>query len=112
MLEGQPDATTRCALAVLAGAAPRRKKILCLIARYPVRTAKKIEVDPSKPTFTVAEVCALLGFSRWTVIRLFENEPGVLIRGHPEKLHKRGRRVIRIPRAVYLRVRSKMNQPG
>ncbi len=79
-----------------------------LIARYPKRTAKKIEVDPDKPTFTVAEVSALLGCSRWTTIRLFENEPGVLIRLHPEKMHKRSRRMIRIPRAVFLRVKAKL----
>lgn len=79
-----------------------------LIARYPKRTAKKTEVDPDKPVFTVAEISVLLGCSRWTTIRLFENEPGVLIRLHPETMHKRSRRMIRIPRAVYLRVRAKL----
>jgi hypothetical protein len=82
-----------------------------LIARYPERTAKKIDVDSDKPCFTVADVCALLGYSRSTVIRLFEVEPGVLIRLHPEKMHKRRRRCIRIPRAVYLRVRAQL-APG
>jgi hypothetical protein len=81
-----------------------------LIARYPQRIAKKTEVDQGKPVFSVAEVCVLLGCSRWTVIRLFENEPGVLILLRPETLHKRRRRMIRIPRAVYLRVRSKMDK--
>jgi AraC-like DNA-binding protein len=81
---------------------------MSLIARYPQRIAKKTEVDPDKPCFTVAEVAVLLGCSRWTVIRLFENEPGALIRLHPEKMHKRSRRMIRIPRAVYLRVRAKL----
>jgi hypothetical protein len=66
-----------------------------LIARYPERTAKKIDVDSDKPCFTV-------------VIRLFEVEPGVLIRLHPEKMHKRRRRTLRIPREVYLRVRTKL----
>ena len=42
------------------------------------------------------------------VIRLFEKEPGVLIRLHPETMHKRSRRMIHIPRAVYLRVRAKL----
>lgn len=77
-----------------------------LIARYPTRVPKKIVVDPDKPVFSVAEVCVLLGYSRSTVIRLFENEPGVLIRLHPEKMHKRRRRVIRIPREVFLRVKA------
>lgn len=79
-----------------------------LIARYPKRVAKKTEVDPDKPVFSVAEVGVLLGCSRWTVIRLFENEPGVLILLRPETIHKRRRRMIRIPRAVYLRVKAKL----
>jgi len=79
-----------------------------LIARYPKRAAKKA-VDPGdKPVYTVAEVAVLLGFSRWTVIRIFENEPGVLVLLRPEKMHKRRRRKITIPRAVYLRVRAKL----
>src|SRR5208337_1230789 len=72
-----------------------------LIARYPKRITKKTEVDPDKPVFTVAEVGTLLGCSRWTVIRIFENEPGVLILLRPEKMHKRSRRMIRIPRHVF-----------
>jgi len=79
-----------------------------LIARYPKRAARKTEVDPDKPCFTVAEASALLGCSRWTTIRLFENEPGVLIRLHPERMHKRSRRMIRIPRAVFLRVKARL----
>jgi len=78
-----------------------------VIACYPKRVPKKIEAVPDKPVYSVAEVCVLLGCSRWTVIRIFENEPGVLIMLRPETLHKRGRRMIRIPRAVYLRVRAK-----
>lgn len=79
-----------------------------VIARYPQRTVKKIEIDPDKPVFTVAEVSVLLGCSRWTVIRLFENEPGVLILLRPETMYKRRRRMIRIPRAVYQRVKAKL----
>jgi AraC-like DNA-binding protein len=82
-----------------------------LIARYPQRITKKTEVDPDRPVFSVAEVCVLLGCSRWTVIRLFEKEPGVLILLRPETLHKRRRRMIRIPRAAYLRVRAKLGEP-
>ena len=83
-----------------------------IIARYPRRIAKKTEVDPNKPVYSVAEVGVLLGCSRWTVIRLFENEPGVLILKRPETMHKRRRRMIRIPRAVYLRVRAKLDKSG
>jgi predicted DNA-binding transcriptional regulator AlpA len=57
-----------------------------------------------KPALTVAEIAMLTGLSRQTITRLFEREPGVLILGHPEKLHKRRYRSIRIPRAVYERV--------
>jgi AraC-like DNA-binding protein len=57
-----------------------------------------------KPALTVAEVAALTGFSRQTVTRIFEKEKGVLILEHLEKMHKRGYRSIRIPRAVYERV--------
>ena len=57
-----------------------------------------------KPAFTVAEVAALTGFSRQTVTRMFENETGVLILERPKRMHKRGYRSIRIPRAVYERV--------
>jgi hypothetical protein len=81
-----------------------------VIARYPQRTAKKGDVDPDKPVFTVAEVSVLLGCSRWTVIRLFENEPGVLILLRPETMYKRRRRMIRIPRAVFLRVRATLGR--
>jgi AraC-like DNA-binding protein len=87
------------------------RKNMPLIARFPKRIPKRVEVDPDKPCFTVADVCALLGLSRSTVIRIFEDELGVLIRLHPEKMHKRRRRCIRIPRAVYLRVRAQL-APG
>lgn len=61
-----------------------------------------------KETYTAAEVAALLGVSVWTVYRLFENEPGTLALARPEQTHKRGYRSIRIPRAVYERVRHRL----
>jgi AraC-like DNA-binding protein len=79
-----------------------------VIARYPKRVRKPISVDPDKPCFTVAEVAMLLGCSRWTVIRLFEKEPGMYIRRHPTTLNKQRRRTIRIPRAVFLRVKARL----
>lgn len=64
---------------------------------------------PEKPVYTVADVAALMGLSRSTVTRLFEREPGVIIRGRPERMHKRRYRSIRIPRTVYERVISKLS---
>ena len=57
-----------------------------------------------KPTYTVAQVGALMGLSRQKVTRMFENESGVIIIDSPETMRKRKHRSIRIPRAVYLRV--------
>jgi hypothetical protein len=61
-----------------------------------------------KLAYTVDEVAALTGFSRRTVIRLFERERGVLTITRPESLHKRRYRSIRIPRAVYERVVNRL----
>jgi predicted transcriptional regulator len=58
--------------------------------------------------YTVGEVASLMGFSRQTITRLFEHEPGVLIVKRPEKMHKRSHRSIRIPHAVYQRVVNRM----
>jgi predicted DNA-binding transcriptional regulator AlpA len=57
-----------------------------------------------KQAYTIDEVAALTGFSRRTVIRLFEAERGVIALPRPETMHKRRYRSIRIPRAVYERV--------
>ena len=64
-------------------------------------------IDSAKP-FTVAEVAELTGYSRQTVTRLFEREPGVLLINRPEKMHKRRYRSMRIPRTVYERVVRKV----
>ncbi len=61
-----------------------------------------------KAAYNVTEVAALTGFSRGTVIRMFERERGVLILGRPESMHKRRYRSIRIPRAVYERVINRL----
>lgn len=58
----------------------------------------------SSSAYRVGDVAEMTGFSRRTVIRMFEKEPGVLIMNRPEKCHKRGYRSMRIPRAVYERV--------
>jgi transcriptional regulator GlxA family with amidase domain len=57
-------------------------------------------IDTTKPedaAYTVAEVARMLNWSRRTIVRMFENEPGVLIRSGK-------RRTLRIPKAVYERV--------
>jgi predicted DNA-binding transcriptional regulator AlpA len=62
-----------------------------------------------KPALSVAEVATLTGFSRQTVSRMFEDEPGVLVINRPEKMNKRPYRSIRIPRHVYVRVVHKIS---
>jgi predicted DNA-binding transcriptional regulator AlpA len=54
-----------------------------------------------KEVYTVREVAALTGFSRQTVMQMFEKKSGVIILERPERMHKRGYRSIRIPRHVY-----------
>ena len=57
--------------------------------------------------YTVAEAAKIRKVSTDTVTRMFENEPGVLDLGSPEKTHKRRYRVLRIPLAVFNRVTFK-----
>ena len=57
-----------------------------------------------KPILSVDDVVQLTTFSRRTVIRWFEKEPGVLVFERPEALHKRRYRTIKIPRKVFDRV--------
>ena len=57
-----------------------------------------------KQAYSVAEVARMTGLSARTVIRLFEQESGVLILERPETMHKRRYRSIRILRVVYERV--------
>jgi hypothetical protein len=61
-----------------------------------------------KAVFTVAEVALLTGFSRDTITRMFEREPGVIVITRPSANHKQRYRSIRIPRAVYERVLRRM----
>ena len=61
-----------------------------------------------KLPLTVAEIAELTGFSRQTVTRIFEKEPGVLVLQRPESMHKRKYRSIRIPQSVYERVVEKL----
>jgi hypothetical protein len=59
----------------------------------------------SKDAYTVAEVSKLTHWSRRTIVRMFEREPGVIF----SKAKATGtRRSLRIPRAVYQRVIRKL----
>ena len=49
---------------------------------------------------TPAEVADILKVSLNTVIRRFENVPGVVDLGSEEKMHRRRYRTLRIPRSV------------
>jgi hypothetical protein len=62
-----------------------------------------------KLTYTVAEIAQVTGFSRQTITRLFEKEPGVIIIGCSERLHTRGYRSIRVPAEVCERVIHRYN---
>ncbi len=70
----------------------------------PLARPKPRVVTPDKLALSVADVAALTGFSRQTVTRLFQDEPGVLKIARPEKMHKRGYRSMRVPFPVYERV--------
>jgi hypothetical protein len=59
--------------------------------------------------YTVAEVAKLLGFSKQTVTRIFENERGVIIYEEMRPRKRAGYRIIRIPRHVYRRVIDEMS---
>lgn len=65
-----------------------------------------------KGAYTVDEVAEMTGLSRSTIIRIFEYELGVLVIARPTAMNKRRYRSIRIPRAVYERVVTKLsNKP-
>jgi hypothetical protein len=53
--------------------------------------------------FSVTQVAEQLGLSRNTITRRFENYPGVIDHGQPERLHKRRYRELRIPQTAVQR---------
>ena len=59
---------------------------------------------PHLPPLTVLEAARLMGKSPRTIIRWFEHEAGTIVIDSPERVHKRRRRLIRIPRDVFQRV--------
>ena len=61
--------------------------------------------------YSINELVTIHGLSRRTIIRLYENEPGVLIlQASPERQRKLGRRyrTIRVPHYVFERVKSRL----
>ena len=59
--------------------------------------------------YTVKEVAALTAFSERTVIKMFENEKGVIIYEVPRLRKRASYRTIRIPRHVYERVLRRLS---
>ncbi len=58
--------------------------------------------------YSVAEAPKLWSISPQSVIRLFQNEPGVEIIGSPETVHKRGHRTLRVPESVLETVHQRL----
>lgn len=58
--------------------------------------------------YTIQEIAAEWKLSRWTIQRLFENEPGVLAIGTRLAARKRKYLTIRIPAHVKERVRQRL----
>lgn len=71
---------------------------------FPTSDSQDIATEPHYSVFEVAEMWKV---SPDTVRRLFADEPGVLIFGSPETLHKRKRETMRIPQSVLGRVHAK-----
>ena len=68
-------------------------------------------VDQNERPYSIKDLTVLHNLSSRTVIRLYENEPGVLIlQGSPDHQRKTGRRyrTMRVPRHVYLRVKQRL----
>jgi hypothetical protein len=66
----------------------------------------------SKPVYSINDVAAILGRSRRTIIRMFEDEPGVVDLAPPQGNGKRRYRSLGIPRAVLGRVLSRRTLGG
>jgi hypothetical protein len=60
--------------------------------------------------YSIHEVVAMWGFSRRTVKRMFEDEPGVLALGNKDSGEVRCYRTLRIPQSVLVRVYERLRQ--
>ena len=64
--------------------------------------------QPIHLEYSVNEAARLLGLSRWTITRMFEQEPGVRIYGNDKTTRNRRRqRTLRIPEYVLRRVQER-----
>lgn len=59
-------------------------------------------------SYTLEQIAKMTGYSRSTVCRIFEKEPGVLILERLEGMNKRRYRSIRVPEEVFERVRQRL----
>lgn len=83
-----------------------------IAAEEPARKSSKKQPQPfvddgTLDTFTVAQVASLLSLSPDTIRRMFADEPGVIPLGDEHPRGKRRRVTLRIPRAVFGRVKRK-----
>jgi hypothetical protein len=62
--------------------------------------------------YSVAELAALWNFSRQTIRRMFEKEPGVLVWRNEETRSKRVYTTLSIPESVALRVHRRLRIAG
>jgi len=62
--------------------------------------------------YSVSEVASMWSLSDDSIRRLFSKEPGVLVIGGAERLHKRKRQTLRIPESVLRRVHLKYQTRG
>jgi hypothetical protein len=62
--------------------------------------------------YTPAELAELWGFSVDYMRSLFRHEEGVLVIERPEKMHKRGYAILRIPESVARRVHARLAGKG
>jgi hypothetical protein len=65
------------------------------------------ESDDNNRPYRIQDLMVLHNLSRRTVIRLYENEPGVLVLQN-ERPGVRRRRTIRVPPHVYARVKNRL----
>jgi hypothetical protein len=75
--------------------------------------------SPEEPTdialeqhYSVQEIAALWGIDCKTARRLFEGEPGVFVFGPHESRYKRGKRSMRVPKSVVIRVHRDRSAQG
>ena len=68
-------------------------------------------VDPNERPYSIQDLMVLHNLSYRTVVRLYENEPGVQVlqasSDHERKIGRRYR-TIRVPRNVYMRVKHRL----